>query len=63
MRTALFSEREREIIKRFLKDGTKLDHFTILKSRAWRSFKRIHEDYLLLKEFLKKLKLLGEREQ
>jgi len=55
MRSYVLTEVEREIIKRYLKDGTHLDGWTTLKWRVEQFFPRLEEDMELVKGFIEKL--------
>lgn len=55
MRTALFSDAEREMVKHFLKTGEKGKDFRVLVFRARHSKIRISDDFDLLSKFLAKL--------
>jgi len=60
MRTEILSERERDTMRAFLKDGTKLRNFYMVSSRARRYWEQIRLDYELLRQFVEALE--GERE-
>ncbi len=55
MRTALFSDKEREMVERFLKTGEKGEGFRVLAHRVRKSKISITEDYELMTRFLMKM--------
>ena len=55
MRTAIFSDKEREMVNLFLKTGEKGDNFRILAYRVRQSQVPITEDYELMIRFLSKM--------
>ena len=55
MRTALFSDKEREMVNRFLKTGEKGEGFRVLAYRVRQSKILITEDYELMIRFLTKI--------
>ena len=55
MRTALFSDKEREMVKLFLKTGEKGENFRMLAHRVRKSQIPISEDYELMVRFLSKM--------
>ncbi len=55
MRTAILSDNERGLIRRYIKDKTKLDGFTVLKSRIKRDLDQIKKDLELIDQFLKEI--------
>jgi len=57
MRTAIFSDKEREMVKLFLKTGEKGEGFRVLAHRARGVEKAFDDDCDLLTKFLTKLKL------
>jgi len=54
MREYVLTEKEREIVRQYLKDGTKLYGFYQLVSRGKRNLLRLREDLELLEKILKK---------
>ena len=56
MRTALFSDAEREMVGRFLKTGEKGEGFRVLAFRVRQSQNKIKEDFDLMIKLLTKLK-------
>ena len=55
MREYILTERERKILETFIKEGIKLDGFSVLALRLERSNKKLIEDIELIKAALKKL--------
>ena len=55
MREYILTERERKILETFIKQGIKLDGFSVLALRLERSNKKLIEDIELIKATLKKL--------
>ena len=55
MREYILTERERKILETFIKQGIKLDGFSVLALRLERSNKKLIEDIELIKAALKKL--------
>ena len=55
MREYILTERERKILETFIKEGIKLDGFSVLALRLERSNKKLIEDIELIKATLKKL--------
>jgi len=55
MRTALFSDKEREMVERFLKTGEKREGFRVLAHRVRKGKIPITEDYELMIRFLTKM--------
>jgi len=55
MRTALFSDKEREMVEHFLETGEKGEGFRVLKHRVRRDHIRIIEDFDLMTKFLIKI--------
>ena len=54
MREYILTEKEREIVKLYLKDGTKLYGFFQLLNRIGKSYSRLQEDMKLIESFLEK---------
>ena len=55
MRTALFSDKEREMAEHFLKTGEKGDGFRVLAHRVRKNKASITEDYELMMRLLTKM--------
>jgi len=55
MRTALFSDKEREMVERFLETGEKGEGFRVLAYRVRRGHIRIIEDFDLMTRLLIKI--------
>ena len=55
MRTALFSDKEREMVEHFLKTGEKGEGFRVLAHRVRKSKIPIAEDYELMIRLLSKM--------
>jgi len=55
MRTALFSDKEREMVERFLETGEKGDGFRVLAYRVRRGQIQIREDFDLMIKLLMKI--------
>jgi hypothetical protein len=55
MRTALFSDKEREMVEHFLKTGEKGEGFRVLAYRVRKSKVPITEDYELMIRLLTKM--------
>ena len=55
MRTALFSDQEREMVNEFLKTGIKGEGFRVLKYRVLQAQIPITEDFDLMTKLLTKL--------
>ncbi len=55
MRTALFSDNEREMVKRYLETGEKGEGFRVLAHRVRRGQTLITEDFGLMTKFLAKI--------
>jgi len=56
MRTALFSDKEREMVNQFLKTGEKGEGFGVLVHRVRKSKIPITEDYELMIKFITRMK-------
>ena len=54
MHKAILSDRERLIIRHFLRNGEKLQGFRMLKLRIKQRHKRIVEDFELIREIFEK---------
>ena len=59
MRTGILSEKERETIRSYLKEGIKLNGFTVLRYRIKKSLPTIEEDLELIRAFLEKIEKPG----
>ena len=55
MRTAIFSDKEREMVEHYLKTGEKGEGFRVLAHRVRQSQKLLKEDFDLMTKFLAKL--------
>ena len=55
MRSGLLSNKERETIKTYLKEGVRLHGFTVLRYRIKKSLPLIEEDLGLIRSFLEKV--------
>jgi len=55
MRTAIFSDKEREMVEHYLKTGEKGEGFRVLAHRVHQSKKLLKEDFDLMTKFLAKL--------
>ena len=55
MRTALFSDKEREMVKQYLETGEKDEGFSVLVHRCRRGHTQIKEDLVLLNQLLQRL--------
>jgi len=55
MRTALFSDKEREMVEHFLETGEKREGFRVLAHRVRRGHIRIIEDFDLMTKLLIKI--------
>ncbi len=55
MHTALFSAKERLIIKEYLEKGTKMQGFRLIKHRVKQNKSKIIDDYTLMTKFAEKL--------
>lgn len=60
LRTALFSDAEREMVERFLETGEKGEGFRVLAYRVRGSQKLIKEDFDLMIRFLEKCSSLSK---
>jgi len=54
MRSALLSEKEREIVEKFIMDGVRLEGFAMLKFRIKKHISQITFDYELILSFIAK---------
>jgi hypothetical protein len=54
----LLSDKERQMLKRFLETGEKDKHFRILKNRIKKSYPIITQDYQLITQVMNKLEAL-----
>ena len=54
MRTYIFTEEERRILREWLEKGLRLNGFQVLMHRIRKNAQRIREDYRLLEEVLKR---------
>jgi hypothetical protein len=59
MRGYIFTENERQIIRRWLEENLKLNGFAVLAFRIKQTRERLREDYKLLEEALKRLEKEG----
>jgi hypothetical protein len=55
MREYILTRREREILEAFVKNGLKLNGFSVLSIRLKRAYKRLSEDFKLMDAALQKL--------
>ena len=55
MHTAIFSAKERLIIKEYLESGTKTHGFRLIKHRVKQNKSKIIDDYTLMTKFYEKL--------
>jgi len=56
MRSYIFTEKERKMLKKWLNEDLKLNGFAVLKHRIRRTYDRLREDYKLLEAAINKLK-------
>ena len=52
MRTYIFTDKERNIIETYLRDGTELDGFNVLLLRLSRDIFQLNSDFELASEFI-----------
>ena len=51
MRNYIITEQEREIIRRYFEDGTRLEGFAVLRKRVFKGYPEILKDLILVAEF------------
>ena len=55
MKSRIFTPREREILRVWLEQGLKLEGFKVLMYYIRKNHKTVEEDYVLLREVLKRM--------
>ena len=51
MRNYIITDKEKEIIRRFLEDCTRLEGFSVLKNRVFNAYSDVAEDMIILNKF------------